>query len=90
MAKGKKTGGRTKGAVNHFTRSVREVITDAFHEMQLKPGVNMLEWGERNPTEFYRLASKLIPLQVANDPDNPMPGMVIQIVPDTQSQPIHD
>lgn len=88
MAKGKKTGGRTKGAVNHFTRTVREVISDAFHQMQLKPGVNLQEWGEQNPTEFYRLCSKLINLQVSNDPENPMPTTIIHIIPDTKSHPI--
>ena len=90
MAIGRKTGGRKKGSINRITRSIKEVITDAFHEMQLKPGVNMLEWGERNPTEFYRLASKLIPLQLANDPENPMPTTIIQIIPDTGCEPIKD
>ena len=88
MAKGKKTGGRVKGSVNIFTKSVREVINDAFREMQLKPGVNMLEWGQSNPTEFYRLASKLIPMQVSNDPENPMPSVIIQIIPDPECNPI--
>lgn len=88
MAKGKKTGGRVKGSVNIFTKSVREVINDAFREMQLKPGVNMLEWGQNNPTEFYRLASKLIPMQVSNDPENPMPSVIIQIIPDPDCKPI--
>ena len=88
MAKGRKTGGRVKGSVNIFTKSVREVINDAFREMQLKPGVNMLEWGQNNPTEFYRLASKLIPMQVSNDPENPMPSVIIQIIPDPDCKPI--
>ena len=88
MAKGRKTGGRVKGSVNIFTKSVREVINDAFREMQLKPGVNMLEWGQNNPTEFYRLASKLIPMQVSNDPENPMPSVIIQIIPDPECKPI--
>ena len=61
MAKGKKTGGRVKGSVNIFTKSVREVINDAFREMQLKPGVNMLEWGQSNQPNSTALHPNLYP-----------------------------
>ena len=88
MAIGKKTGGRKKGTTNEKYKPVREVLLGAFHKLQLKPGVNLMEWGESNPTEFYRLCSKLINIQISNDPDNPMPGTIIQIIPDTNSHPI--
>jgi UV DNA damage repair endonuclease len=67
---------------------VREHFAYAFDLLQDDDTVNLTAWGKANPTEFYRLASKLIPLQVANDPDNPMPTTIIQIIPDTKSHPI--
>jgi hypothetical protein len=35
-----------------------------------------------NATEFYKLAAKLIPIQVGSDIESPLMGTVIQIVPD--------
>jgi hypothetical protein len=80
--------GRPKGSPNKATKSVREHFAYAFELLQQSPSANIMTWAESNPTEFYRLASKLIPLQVANDPDNPMPTTIIQIIPDTKSHPI--
>ena len=88
MPKGAKYGGRKKGTPNVATKSVREHFAYAFELLQQSPSANIMTWAEQNPTEFYRLASKLIPLQVANDPDNPMPTTIIQIIPDTKSHPI--
>lgn len=54
--------GRPKGAKNKLTKSVRDGFQAAFEELQRHEGVNLHDWGIRNPTEFYRLASKLIPI----------------------------
>jgi hypothetical protein len=44
--------------------------------MQEKPNVNLLEWGEKNPTEFYKIASKLIPTEL----DAKVQSNVIKVV----------
>lgn len=82
----KKFGGRRKGSVNHFTRSVRQVMADTFNEMQLLPDVNLLDWAKENPTEFYKLSAKLIPEQVETY-DN-TPRVTIQLIPDEGCYPI--
>ncbi len=56
--------GRPKGSVNKLTISVKDAFNAAFNAMQDKPDVNLTEWGEKNPTEFYKLCSKLIPASV--------------------------
>lgn len=64
MAKAKgspKTGGRQKGTPNKLTSTVKHEFEHAFGEMQKLPDVNLYQWGQSNPTEFYKLASKLIP-----------------------------
>jgi hypothetical protein len=63
MPKGKKYGGRIKGTPNKFTATVKQVFAEAFGMMQGDPDVNLYEWGRQNPTDFYKLASKLIPIQ---------------------------
>ena len=56
--------GKPKGAVNKTTATVKEAFTEAFGKLQLKKGVNLTEWGAANPTEFYKLCTKLIPAAV--------------------------
>lgn len=62
--KGEKTGGRVAGTPNKLTATVKEVFTTVFTELQTDSDVNLKEWGKNNPTEFYKLCSKLIPAAV--------------------------
>ena len=84
----RKFGGRRKGSVNHFTRSVRVVMAETFTQMQLLPDVNLLDWAKDNPTEFYKLAAKLIPIQVETEETEPR--VTIQIIPDLGCDPIRN
>jgi UV DNA damage repair endonuclease len=87
MAKRLKTGGRMKGTPSKITKSVREQFASAFYELQEDSDVNLVAWGKDNPTEFYRLASKLIPLQLETEMES-KPQTIIQIIPDSLSEPI--
>ena len=77
MTHGRKTGGRQKGTKNKMPgtyarmQSIRDAFKDAFHNMG---GAEALQtWGAKNPTEFYRLASKLIPVEIqGGDPAKPL------------------
>ena len=62
MAKGFKTGGRKKGTPNKVTASVRETFQVAFESLQTDDHANLLTWARSQPTEFYKLAAKLIPI----------------------------
>jgi hypothetical protein len=62
--KGLKTGGRVVGSENKTTKEVKEVFKMAFDTLQGIPGVNIVDWAKENPTEFYKLISKLIPTAV--------------------------
>lgn len=54
--------GRPKGCKNKATVAIKEAFREAFDEMG---GVDALvNWGRDNPTQFYQLASKLIPTEV--------------------------
>ena len=64
--------GKPKGAVNKTTKLVKEVFASVFSELQDDPNACLKAWGKENPTEFYKLASKLIPIQIAGDPENPL------------------
>lgn len=64
--------GKPKGAVNKSTRVVKEVFADVFSDLQEDKKANLKEWAKENPTEFYKLASKLIPVQLTGDAENPV------------------
>lgn len=68
----KGNSGKPKGAVNKTTRLVKEVFAETFNELQKDPKVKLTAWAKDNPTEFYKLASKLIPIQIGGDPENPI------------------
>lgn len=60
--------GRKKGSVNETTkiiRNVREVVLNAFNDMQKDPKNNILIWGKSNPKDFYMIAAKLIPTEIS-------------------------
>jgi hypothetical protein len=59
-----KTGGRQIGTVNKLTTSMKECTQQTLEWLQTQPRSNMREWAAENPTEFYRIAAKLIPTQV--------------------------
>ncbi len=66
MAKFEKgNAGKPKGAKNKATISVKNAFAEAFNELQKDKSNCLLSWGKENPTEFYKLASKLIPTELA-------------------------
>lgn len=60
--KGMKTGGRVAGTPNKLTQTVKEAFGDAFE--MLGGAEALFKWAQRNQTDFYKLASKLIPADV--------------------------
>lgn len=70
MAKGVKTGGRQKGTPNKMTADVKAAVVEAFENAG---GVSYLtKVAMENPQVFCTLLGKVLPLQVATDPDRPL------------------
>jgi Family of unknown function (DUF5681) len=57
--------GKPKGTPNKLTRTVKETVLAVFDDLQQDPKANLLSWGKGNPTEFYKIAAKLIPTEIA-------------------------
>lgn len=81
MAKPKglpKSGGRKAGTPNKTTGQVKEMVLQALSEAG---GVRyLLTQASENPTAFMTLVGKVIPLQVAGDPDGAPVRTVHEIV----------
>lgn len=71
-----KKGGRTKGTPNQLTKTVKERVLEVFNELQEDPVANMLTWGKSEPTEFYKIAAKLIPAEITAKVE----GKIINVV----------
>lgn len=65
FAKGDGRPRKQRGDVNKITKTVKEVVLAAFNELQSDPKANMVTWGKANPRDFYNVAAKLIPTEVA-------------------------
>lgn len=72
-----KATGRPLGSQNKLTVTVKECVLDVFNRLQGEPVVNMFEWAKNEPTEFYKIAAKLIP----SDINAKIEGKVITVVP---------
>ena len=58
FAKGNRSGGRPKGSRNRLTVTVKEMILGELE--QLGPE-HLHQWALENPTQFYKIAARLIP-----------------------------
>lgn len=62
--------GRPKGSVNKQTAALKDMILAALDQ---QGGIDYLSrQADENPTAFMTLVGKVLPLQVAGDPENPM------------------
>lgn len=76
---GKAGPGRPKGLANKTTYAIKEMIVKALSEAHPKGGVEYLkQQAKDNPSAFLTLVGKVLPLQVAGDPDNPVTFAVIE------------
>jgi hypothetical protein len=56
--------GKPKGAVTKSTKLVKDVFAEVFTALQDGGSADLEIWARNNTTEFYKLASRLIPMQV--------------------------
>ena len=60
--------GRKAGIPNKITKSAREAFQLAFDALNAFDGPHRLEkWAAENPTEFYKLYARLIPVEVTGE-----------------------
>lgn len=74
---GKRPGaGRKQGVPNKLSTTVKDNIIEVFEGIG---GVTtMTGWAKENPTQFFNLYAKLLPLQVHGDPNNPLAISIIE------------
>jgi hypothetical protein len=68
--------GRKEGSINKLTKTVKEKVLEVFNELQEDPTANMLSWAKEEPTEFYKIAAKLIPADI----NAKVEGKIIEVI----------
>ena len=68
--------GRKEGTANKLTKTVKERVLEVFNELQGDPQANLLSWAKEEPTEFYKIAAKLIPADINAKVD----GKIITVI----------
>jgi len=63
MPKGAKYGGRQAGTPNKLTTSFKDLVQKTFEKLE-EDGDGMHIWAKSNKTDFYKIASKLIPQEM--------------------------
>lgn len=59
--------GRPKGSKNKVSKTIKAAFERAFTTLQRDPKARLAVWARANPTDFYKLASKLIPQEVKSE-----------------------
>lgn len=59
--------GRQTGSTNKLTKTVRDTFESVFNTLQKDPKAKLSAWAKNNPTDFYKIASKLIPSEIKAD-----------------------
>lgn len=62
--------GRPKGSLNKTTASVKAALCEAFEKRGGVPA--LLRWANDEPSEFYRLWGRLIPVEVSGEDGGPV------------------
>lgn len=70
-----KTGGRKVGVVNRLTGTMREAVQVVYDGMGGHEAFTA--WAKKHPTEFYKIASRLIPVEIQKTTDTTI-NVIIQ------------
>lgn len=70
----KKAAKAKKGMRYKNTLAVQTVFSQVFSEMQEDPSksYSLNKWAKANPDEFYKLSTKLIPVQLTGEDGDPI------------------
>jgi hypothetical protein len=80
-----KTGGRQQGTPNRLTGLFREAVLAVYEG--LGGHAAFLQWARENPTEYYRIASRLIPAEMREDGGNKHITVIIDHLSKTELPP---
>jgi hypothetical protein len=76
-----KIGGRKKGTPNKLTGTFREAVCLAYENIGGHEAFS--KWASENPTDFYKIAARLIPTEIKSSDDE---GLTIIVYGQTKAE----
>ena len=83
-----KTGGRQPGTPNRLTGAFKEAVQIVYNGLGGHEA--FLEWARENRTEYYRIASRLIPTEMRQDEDRTVHVIIQPAMPVTVQPALED
>lgn len=83
-----KIGGRQVGTPNRLTGAFREAVLHVYNGLGGHEA--FLEWARENRTEYYRIASRLIPTEMRQDEDRTVHVIIQRATPVTVRPALED
>jgi len=77
MAQGRKTGGRIAGTPNKVTTMFKDAVRTVYED--IGGHVAFAAWARENPGDFYKIASRLIPTEIAATGDSLNRSVTVQL-----------
>lgn len=74
-----KTGGRQRGTPNQLTEAFCEAVATVYDS--LGGHAAFLAWARENPTEYYRIAARLIPVELRSKEDRTVTVVIAPVPP---------
>jgi hypothetical protein len=71
-----KTGGRQAGTPNRLTGLFREAVLCVYERLGGHDA--FLQWARENPTEYYKIAARLIPTEMREDDGSKSVTVIVQ------------
>jgi hypothetical protein len=77
--KGQKTGGRQVGTPNKITTVFKDAVRTVYED--IGGHAAFAEWAKNNPTDFYKIAARLIPTEKASSEDTNITVEIVRFSP---------
>lgn len=75
---GERRGGRKPGVPNKLSGTVKDSVVAVFKELDGVAG--MAKWAKDNPTEFYKIYSRLLPIEGPGDKGEVLHKIIHEVI----------
>jgi len=80
--RGQKTGGRQVGTPNKVTTIFKDAVRTVYED--IGGHTAFAEWAKEHPTDFYRIAARLIPTETASKEDTNLTIEIVKFSPEEE------
>ncbi len=84
--RGQKTGGRQVGTPNKVTTIFKDAVRTVYEN--IGGHTAFAAWAKEHPTDFYKIAARLIPTKTASKQDTNLTIEIVKFSPEAEDEPV--